>query len=112
MFASGIFYSKLSYCLPLFTNTWGLDPYKEDKQRFSSYTKEVNRRLQVIQNQVCRLLIDTDVGYYKQDVPTLNLLDSTDVLSIHQLGVQRTLVMVKKIVLSKKPSYIYDRLRV
>ena len=25
MLASGLFYSKLSYCLPLYTATWGLD---------------------------------------------------------------------------------------
>ena len=44
IFASGLFYSKLSYCLPLFTNTWGLDSYKEQGDRFTSYTtKEDNR---------------------------------------------------------------------
>ena len=52
MLASGLFYSKLSYCLPLYTNTWGLDDYKEEGQRFTSYTKEDNRRIQVLQNMV------------------------------------------------------------
>ena len=53
MLASGLFYSKRFYCLPLFANTWGLDCYKEDMTRFTSYTKEDNRKLQVLQNQVC-----------------------------------------------------------
>ena len=41
MLASGMFYSKLSYCLPLFMNTWALDRYKDGSTRFSSFTKEV-----------------------------------------------------------------------
>ena len=32
-FASGIFYSKLSYCLPVFGNVFSLDRYKEEKNR-------------------------------------------------------------------------------
>ena len=54
---NGLFYSKLSYCLPLFTNTWGLDRYKDGGTRFSCYTKEDKRKLQVLQNQVTRLFI-------------------------------------------------------
>ena len=112
MLASGLFYSKLSYCLPLFTNTWGLDTYKVDMQRFTSFTKEDNRRMQVIQNQVSRLLLDKGVaGRFKQDLPTVDLLDTTDYLSIHQLGVQGTLVMIKRIILSEKPTYIFDKLK-
>ena len=112
MLTAGLFYSKLSYCLPLYTNTWGLDNYKEDMQRFTSYTKEDNRKLQVIQNQVSRLLVDKKVGYYKQDLPTSELLDMTDALSIHQLGVQRTLVMVKKVLLTEKPRYLFNNLKI
>ena len=106
-----MFYSKLSYCLPLFSNTWGLS-YKIENQRFTSFTKNDNRRLQVIQNQVSRLLIDKRVGYYKQNMPTSQLLGTADVLSIHQLGVQSTLVMVKKVLLSGKPDYLFDKLKI
>ena len=110
--ASGLFYSKLSYCLPLFTNTWGLDNYKNEKARFTSYTKADNRRLQVLQNQVCRLLLplDRQTLYYKQNLPTNELLEKCGSLSIHQLGAQRTLVMVKKVQLSQKPCYIAEKL--
>ena len=42
LFASGIFYSKLSYCLPVFGNVFGLSRYKEEDTRYTSYTKEDN----------------------------------------------------------------------
>ena len=35
---------------------------------------------------------------------------TTGNLSVHQLGAQRTLVMIKKILLSRKPDYIASRL--
>ena len=114
MLSEGIFYSKLSYCLPLYTTTWGLDNYLEGTQRFSSFTKEDNRKIQVIQNQVCRLLLDWKdrerISYFKQNLSTKDLMLTTGNLSVHQLGAQRTLVMIKKILLSRKPDYIASRL--
>ena len=95
MLASGIFYSKLSYCLPLFVNTWGLDNYRDDTTRFTSYTREDNRKLQVLQNQVSRLMIPKIPGhdyYHKQNQSTEALLNQCGDLSIHQLGAQMTLV--------------------
>ena len=35
-FASGIFYSKLNYCLSIFGNVFGLDHYREDNTRYTS----------------------------------------------------------------------------
>ena len=52
MLASGIVYSKLSYCLPLYVATWGLDRYRDSDTRTYSFTKEDNRKLQVIQNHL------------------------------------------------------------
>jgi hypothetical protein len=113
MLASGIFYSKLSYCLPLFVNTWGLDIYRDGMARFTTFTREDNRRLQVLQNQVSRLLITKVPGhdyYYKQNLSTADLLHQCGELSIHQLGAQRTLVMLKITLLSGKPKYLAERL--
>ena len=56
LFASGMFYSKLSYCLPVFGNVLGLDRYKEDNNRYTSFTSTDNNRLQVLQNNLNRLL--------------------------------------------------------
>ena len=52
MIAQGLFYSKLSYCLPLFLNTWGLDNYRDGATRTS---EEDLRKIKVLQNQVARL---------------------------------------------------------
>ena len=46
-FASGIFYSKLSYCLPLFGNVFGLEQYSDQNIRYQSYTVKDNNVLQV-----------------------------------------------------------------
>ena len=54
---NGLFYSKLIYCLPLYSNTWGLETYKDKGTRYTTFTKDDNRRLQVIQNQVVRLSV-------------------------------------------------------
>ena len=72
---------------------------------------EDNRRLQVLQNQLCRLLIKGQGNYYKykQDQSTKELLEKCGELSIHQLGAQRTIVMVKKIITSKKPVYLAEK---
>ena len=83
MLASGMFYSKLSYCLPLFINTWGLDGYKIGNSRFTSFTKEYCRKLQVLQNQVSRLQIPSNQKRF--NLSTEELLNVTKDLSVHQL---------------------------
>ena len=109
MIAQGIFYSKLGYCLPLFSNTWGLETYKDGSTRSTGFTKEDNRKLQVIQNQVVRLLVDKKDLEGKLNIPTKELLDMSNDLSIHQLGALRTVTMVKKIILTQKPKYLARR---
>ena len=83
MLASGLFYSKLSYCLPLFTNTWGLDRYRDSTTRSTSFTKNDNNQLQVLQNHVCRLLLGEQGLYLKQNLPTRELMERCGELSIH-----------------------------
>ena len=46
-FSSGIFYSKLNYCLPVFGNIFGLDKYKEENRTYFSITIKDNNNLQV-----------------------------------------------------------------
>ena len=53
-FASGMFYAKMIYCLPLYGNVFGLDEYKEDSSRYQSFTKKDNQKLQVLQNNLNR----------------------------------------------------------
>ena len=107
MIAGGLFYSKLSYCLPLFINTWGLEAYNDTQVRFTCYTKEDNRKLQVLQNQVARLLINKPL---ERHLPTADLLKLSGDLSIHQMGALRTVNLVKKVLLHQKPCYLAKRL--
>ena len=109
MLSSGMFGSKLSYCLPLFVNTWSLDWYKDSGTRFTSFTKEDCRKLQVLQNQVLRMQIPRTKT--RSNVSTQELLNYHEDLSVHQLGALSTISMVKKITLSKKPSYLSSRLK-
>ena len=64
-----------------------MDSYRDERTSFTSYTKEDNRRLQVIQN-----------------------LNRCGTLSVHQLGAPRTLVMLKKILSSQRPGYVAEKL--
>ena len=52
-----------------------------------------------------RLLSNLD-----RSTPTENLLLSTDSLSIQQLIAMRTLIMVKKVTICRKPDYLAKRL--
>ena len=112
LLASGLFYSKLSYCLPLYVSTWGLDRYRDIVTRTNTFTKEDNRKLQVIQNHLCRMLLNTQSNYYRQNQSTKELLDQCGELSIHQMGAQQTLVMVQKIICTGKPDYLSKRIKV
>ena len=107
MIANGLFYSKLAYCLPLFCNVWGMETYREAETRYCCFTKEDNRKLQVLQNQVARLLIEKPCD---RKTPTKDLLKMSGDLSIHQIGALRTVTLIKKVLLTGKPTYLSERL--
>ena len=111
MIAQGLFYSKLSYCLPFFTNTWDPDHYRIWDVRFTSFTKEDNRKLQVIQNKVARLMVDKRKLQGRMNMPSKELLDLSGDLSVHQLGAMSTVNLTKKILLTQKPHYLAQRLQ-
>ena len=106
MIAQGLFYSKLSYCLPLFTNTWDLDHYRNWDVRVTSFTKEDNRKF-----QVARLMVDKRKLQGRMNMPTKELLDLSGDLSVHQLGAMSTVNLTKKILLTQKPLYLAQRLQ-
>ena len=47
----------------------------------------------------------------KVNMPTQELLELSQDLSIHQLGALRTVTLAKKIMLDQKPAYLAERLR-
>ena len=105
MFASGIFYSKLSYCLPVYGNVFGLEKYKEENSRYTSFTISDNSKLQVLQNKMNRLLTGAD-----KYTSTADLLVRTNSLSIQQMIAFQTIMMTYKIMKTKKPTYLSNKL--
>ena len=105
-FASGIFYSKLNYCLPLFGNVLGLEHYIDQNARYQSYTVKDNNKLQVLQNNLNRILLGA-----RNDTPTEVLLNATNSLSVQQMIAFQTAVLAFKITKSGKPSYIARKLQ-
>ena len=105
-FSSGLFYSKLNYCLPAFGNVLGLEAYKEENSRYQSFTVKDNNNLQVIQNKLNRMLLDADYN-----TPTVQLLNDTNSLSIQQMIAYHSSVLAYKIINSGKPSYLAQRLQ-
>ena len=105
-FASGMFYSKMNYCLPVFGNVLGMEKYKEGNSRHQSYTAKDNQKLQVLQNNLNRILLKA-----KYDTPTEVLLKETNSLSIQQMIAYHTALLAYKIVKTNKPSYLAEKLQ-
>ena len=101
----GIFSSKLIYGIQLFCNTWGIAPLDQTNRRFTAFSKEDIRHLQVLQNITLRL--QTKLSRY---TPTKQLLEASNSLSVHQLGALRTLTLTHKILTTKKPDYLYNQM--
>ena len=105
-FASGLFYSVMSYCLPVFGNVFGLATYKEKNSRYSSFTVNDNHQLQVLQNKVNRLLLGAEYN-----TPTADLIRDTDSLSVQPMIAYQTAVAVHKITRANKPTYLANKMK-
>ena len=71
-----MFYSKLNYCLPVFGNVLSIEKYNDQNSRFQSYTMKDKYKLQVLQNNLNRVLLNA-----KYDTPTEVLLKKTNTIS-------------------------------
>ena len=100
---SGIFTSKLIYCMSVWIGIWDIPGQLDDGNKLSMNRNDM-RRLQVLQNKVLRL--ETKLDY---SVPTTTLLEKSGSLSVHQLGAYHTAVHVFKISKEKKPAYHFER---
>ena len=85
------------YCLPVFSNTWIDQTLDEDLRRFSAFTKEDMRKLQVLQNKVLRL--KCGLGY---EARTTELVAKTGDLLVHQLCACNTLTTAHRAITTKK----------
>ena len=104
--AAGLFTSRVLYGIQLFSNVWGLRDMDDTSRRYTSFTKEDCRRLQVFQNKILRMIV---VGSDRH-TPTRELLEKSKELSIHQLAAFHTLQTVFKVVTNEKPTYLFKRL--
>ena len=105
-FASGMFYSKMSYGLPVFGNVFGMEQYNDQNLRYQSYSVKDNQKLQVLQNNLNRLLLNA-----RYDTPTEELLEKSGSLSVQQMIAFQTAVLGFKIMKARKPSYISQRMQ-
>ena len=106
MLTSGMFYSKLEYCLPVFGNNSGMGRYGESSKMRGMTAADCNK-LQVLQNSVNRILTGARVGTRTED-----LLIETNTISVHQMIAFSTLLMVFKVLKSGKPTYLAGKLEV
>ena len=103
--ASGIFTSKLIYCITVWGGIWGLPNEPNKVRRNTSISKESMRKLQVCQNKILRLISGRDY-----ETPTSELLNLCNSLSVHQLVAYHSACQVYKTYKSKLPVYHYNRL--
>ena len=78
--SNGIFYSKLSYCLAVYGNVKGLNETYRGPNRMHGLTSQDINKLQVLQNNVNRIISGAP---YR--TPTEDLLRDTNSLSVMQL---------------------------
>ena len=104
--SQGIFSSKLTYCLQLFGNVWGIPNFDENRRRFSAFTKEDNRKVQCLHNKVLRLK-----SGLPQDTPLTQLLDCTNEMSVMQQTAFHTIMTTHRVVTSGQPGYLAKKLK-
>ena len=103
---SGIFYSKLIYCIQIFGNVWNIPNCDETKRRSRAFSQEDNRKLQVLQNKILRL--KTGLPY---DSTTASLLAASGDLSIQQLTAYTSLLTAQKSIIHQEPVYLTRKLQ-
>ena len=90
----------------MYTNVWLSNSFDEESRRYSAFTREDIRKLQVLQNKIMRLKCGK--GY---DASTIELMTATRDLSVHQLGAYTTLLTAHRSIVSGKPKYLSSKLK-
>ena len=105
LFCNGIFHSKISYCIQVFSHVWNLSTLDDETRRFYAFTKSDNKKLQILQNKTMRL--KTHLPFH---TTTETLCTASGDLSVQQLTAFSTLVSAQKSMFHKKPEYLARRL--
>ena len=102
---ASLFTSKISYCLSVYGGVWGIPGASAETPIKPSISKRDMRKLQVLQNKTMRM--ETKSDHY---TPTVELLQKTRKLSVHQMVAQSIAVQVYNTSKSQQPKYHHDRL--
>ena len=106
LFCNGLFYSKLLYCLQVFGHVWNIPNHDDLNRRYTAFTKEDNRKLQVIQNKVLRLKTGLP-----SETPTEILLKTSGDLSVQQLTAFTSLLTAQKSIYYQEPVYLAEHFK-
>ena len=106
LFCNGLFYSKLLYCLQVFGHVWNIPKHDDLNRRYTAFTKEDNRKLQVIQNKVLRLKTGLP-----SETPTEILLKTSGDLSVQQLTAFTSLLTAQKSIYYQEPVYLAEHFK-
>ena len=100
MMAEGIFFSLLNYCVDVYGNVWGMHTYDDQDRKSTAFTKEDNRKLQVLVNKVLRSLTGLD-----RDTSVSLLSSTSNKLSVQQRTAFFTINSVHRALKNEEPVY-------
>ena len=102
----GLFNARLRYAMPCYMNIWLPETYREQDRHYQRMTKKDVERLQVLQNQLARLLLGQSRapkdGVYL-NVSTKDLMRDSGMLLVHQMGVMSIITLIRKVLRTGKP---------
>ena len=104
MIAEGIFFSVLNYGIEVYGNVWGTFTFDEQIRQSTAYTKEDNRRLQILVNKVLRCLTKLD-----NETSTVELHLRSNQMSVQQRCAFFSILTVYKILRKREPSFHLSR---
>ena len=102
---AGLFMSKLTYGLQVFSYTWGLPTYRVTAYKATSISKEEINTLQILQKALRSI-----TGGQVRDCSTKELLEVTGYLSVHQLGALMTMTSFHAAQKTGFPKWVTDKI--
>ena len=103
--SNGIFFSLISYGLPIYGSVSGLFRYSDGHQRYQSLSREDSHQIQVVINVVLRA-----ITRLPKETPINVLVKQSGFLSFHQMCAHSTLKLAHKILINQKPTNIFNHI--
>ena len=103
--SNGIFFSLLSYGLPVYGSVSGLFRYLDGPERLQALCRDDSHQIQVLMNIILRAITKLPV-----ETPIKDLLKQSGFMSFHQICAYSTLKLTHKIQINKTPLFLYNRI--